>query len=43
MKEFERQKDSDEKELAEVAAAENKKLLEKFVKVEKNINSGSCM
>jgi nitric oxide synthase-interacting protein len=42
MKEFERQKESDEKELADIAAAENKKKLEKFVKVEKNISSGSC-
>lgn len=40
MKEFERQKDSDVKELEEIAAAENKKKLEKFVKTEKNIKSG---
>jgi hypothetical protein len=41
MKEFERQKDSDVKELQEIATAENKKKLEMFVKVEKNIKSGS--
>jgi nitric oxide synthase-interacting protein len=37
MKEYERQKNSDEKELEEIAAAENKKKLEHFVRTEKNI------
>jgi hypothetical protein len=41
MKEYERQKDSDVKELNEIAAAENKKKLEQFIKIEKNIKSGS--
>ena len=41
MKEYERQKDSDVKDLAEIAAAENKKKLEKFVRIEKNIKSSS--
>lgn len=41
MKEFERQKNDDVKELEAVAKAENKKKLEKFVKIEKNIQVGS--
>lgn len=41
MKEYERQKDSDVKELEEIAAAENKKKLENFKLTEKNIKSGS--
>lgn len=41
MKEYERQKDSDVKDLEEIAAAENKKKLEKFKMTEKNIKSGS--
>lgn len=41
MKEYEKQKKSDEQELAEIAAAENKKKLEEFVKTEKNIKIGS--
>lgn len=40
MKEYERQKDTDVKELQEIAAMENKKKLEKFIKTEKNIKSG---
>lgn len=40
MKEYERQKMDDVKELQEVANAENKKKLEKFVKIEKNIRVG---
>ncbi|XP_070508440.1 nitric oxide synthase-interacting protein homolog [Chironomus tepperi] len=43
MKEFEKQKKSDEDELAEIAAAENKRKLEEFVKTEKNIKIGSKM
>lgn len=41
LKQFERQKQSDEQELADIAAAENKKKLEDFVKTEKNIKIGS--
>jgi len=41
MKEFEKQKMDDVKELEEIAATECKKKLEHFVKVEKNINVGS--
>lgn len=41
MKEYERQKDSDVKELAEIAAVENKKKLEQFVRIEKNIKPSS--
>jgi len=41
MKEFEKQKMSDEKELQEVAEAENKKKLDRFIKTEKNIKVGS--
>lgn len=39
MKEYEKQKRSDEAELAEIAEAENQKKLEKFVKIEKNIST----
>lgn len=41
LKEFEKQKKTDEQELAEIAEAENKKKLEKFVNTEKSINIGS--
>jgi nitric oxide synthase-interacting protein len=41
LKEYEKQKQSDEQELADIAAAENKKKLELFVRTEKNIQSGS--
>jgi nitric oxide synthase-interacting protein len=41
MKEYERQKSDDTKELEEIAAAENKKKLDKFTKTEKNITSKS--
>ncbi|CRK90190.1 CLUMA_CG003904, isoform A [Clunio marinus] len=41
LKEFEKQKQSDVKELEEIAAAENKKKLEQFVKTEKNIKVAS--
>jgi nitric oxide synthase-interacting protein len=41
MKQFEKQKQSDEQDLADIAAAENKKKLEDFVKTEKNIKIGS--
>jgi hypothetical protein len=41
MKEFEKQKKTDEQELAEIMEAENKKKLEKFVNTEKSINIGS--
>lgn len=37
MKEFEKQKRNDEKELEDIVAAENKKKLENFIKTEKNI------
>lgn len=37
MKEYEKQKSSDVKELQEIASAENKKKLEKFMRTEKNI------
>ena len=40
LKEFEKQKSSDAQELEEIAAAENKKKLESFMKTEKNIKSG---
>jgi nitric oxide synthase-interacting protein len=40
LKEFEKQKQSDEQELADIAAAENKKKLDNFIKTEKNINVG---
>jgi len=43
MKEFEKQKKSDEEELAEIAAAENKRKLDDFVKTEKNIKIGTKM
>lgn len=39
MKEFEKQKQSDLKELQKVADAETKKKLDRFVKTEKNISS----
>ena len=39
MKEFEKQKESDEQDLADIAAAENKKKLEAFIKTEKNIQT----
>jgi nitric oxide synthase-interacting protein len=41
LKEFEKQKKTDEQELAEIMEAENKKKLEKFVNTEKSINVGS--
>lgn len=41
MKEFEKQKESDEQDLADIAAAENKKKLEAFIKTEKNIQTSS--
>lgn len=41
MKEFEKQKQSDEQDLADIAAAENKKKLEAFIKTEKNIQTSS--
>lgn len=41
LKEYEKQKQSDEQELADIAAAENKKKLEQFVRTEKNIQIGS--
>lgn len=41
LKEYERQKTEDVKELEEIAAAENKKKLDKFTKTEKNINQTS--
>lgn len=41
MKEFEKQKQSDEQDLADIAAAENKKKLEAFIKTEKNIQPTS--
>ena len=37
MKEYEKQKQSDQKELEDIAAAQNKIKLEKFVRTEKNI------
>lgn len=40
MKEFEKQKLSDVQELQEIAAAENKIKLDRFMKTEKNIKSG---
>ena len=43
MKEFEKQKKSDEDELADIAAAENKRKLDDFVKTEKNIKIGTKM
>lgn len=41
MKEYEKQKQSDEKDLEEIAAAENKLKLEKFVRTEKNIKESA--
>lgn len=41
LKEFEKQKQSDEQDLTDLAAAENKKKLEAFIKTEKNIQIGS--
>lgn len=43
MKEFEKQKLSDVKDLQEIAAAENKIKLDRFVKTEKNIKSGKVL
>lgn len=44
MKEYAKQKQSDEKDLEDIAAAENKLKLEKFVRTEKNIkeSAGKC-
>lgn len=39
MKEYEKQKVSDVKELEEIAMVENKKKLDKFIRTEKNIQS----
>lgn len=41
MKEFEKQKESDEQDLADIEAAENKKKLEAFIKTEKNIQTST--
>lgn len=41
MKEFEKQKESDQQELQEIAAVENKKKLDRFIRTEKNIKDGS--
>lgn len=41
MKEFEKQKQSDVKELQEIVEAENRKKLERFIKTEKNIKDKS--
>lgn len=41
MKEYEKQKSSDVKELQEIASAEDKKKREKFMRIEKNIKETS--